>query len=195
MSRRHGRRRDRSSTDPLVIHTLPIDAVRGRAGQLLPDRRRPAHAGRHRPNSGKALVVSRTRSPRTAGWRTSSGSSSRTSTTITSGSSACSPTARARRSAHRSARAGDRGVRRARGAQRRARGGADAAPASARRGDGAARGLARFRGWGGSAAVTHFQRRWRAGLRRPHAAGRTGRGTRPRTSSSTRRQDCSAAIT
>ena len=41
------RGRDQAAADP--------DPVRGRAGQLLPDRGRAAHARRHGPNSGKSL--------------------------------------------------------------------------------------------------------------------------------------------
>ena len=77
---------------------LPPDphAVRGGPGQLLPDRGRPADAGRHRARTpARRSTRSRRRWPSTgAGSRTSSGSSSPTSTSTTSGWSASSPTAR-----------------------------------------------------------------------------------------------------
>ena len=91
-----------AGADPVVIHRLPIPTP-FRVGRVncLPDRRRPADAGRRRAELGRRAGRARGRACArpAAGSRTSSGSSSPTSTPTTSGWSASSPTAPAPRSA------------------------------------------------------------------------------------------------
>ena len=82
---------------------LPGDphAVPGGPRELLPDRRRPAHAGRRRAELGDVAGRARSgpRNSTAARSSSSSGSSSPTSTPTTSGWSASSPSAAAPRSA------------------------------------------------------------------------------------------------
>ena len=87
-----------SARDP---HALDPDAVHGRPGQLLPDRGRPADAGRRRAELGQGARRARARAgrPRPPDRGPASGSSSPTSTSTTSAWSASSPAARRPRSA------------------------------------------------------------------------------------------------
>ena len=132
-----------SARDP---HALDPDAVHGRAGQLLPDRGRPADAGRRRAELGQGAGRARARAgrPRPPDRGPRSGSSSPTSTSTTSAWSASSPAARSAEVCALDLLApviedfADR-----RRARRRARRGADAAPRDpARRGHRAALGVA-----------------------------------------------------
>ena len=178
-----------------MIHRLPIPTpFRRRPRQLLPDRGRPADAGRRRPELGRARW-SRSRSALGEHGRRIEDleriviTHQHTDHLGLVGILAERSERRGLRA--RPARAGGRGLQRLRRAQRRARAGADAAATASRATSSPrSRAMSRaYRGWGGSAPVdARAARRRRAGVRRAaRFRSCTGPATRRRTRSSSTR--------
>ena len=161
-----------SARDPLASRSRRRS---GRAGQLLPDRGRPADAGRRRAELGQGAGRARAlaRRPRPPDRGPAADRHHPPAHRPPRAGRHPRPPLERRGLRARPARAGDRGLRLRRGAQRRARRGADAAPRDpARRRHRAALGVALVPRLGRlDQGHDPARRRLRARVRRPHAAG------------------------